>query len=123
MSIAIGTMLGPFEIRALLGVGGMGEVYKAWDTRLERYVAIKVLPAHLSNNPELKQRFDREARAIAALNHNHICKLLDIGCHDGIDFMVLEYLDGETLAARVSRMARPHNFNPSFGSKVQPARG
>ena len=79
MSLKSGTLLGPYEVRSLIGAGGMGEVYKARDTRLDRTVAIKVLPAHLSGDPERQQRFEREARAIAALNHPHICTLYDIG--------------------------------------------
>ena len=90
---------------AALGAGGMGEVYKARDTRLERMVAIKVLPAHLSDDPDLKQRFEREAKAISALNHPHVCTLFDVGHQDGIDFLVMEYLEGETLADRLSRGA------------------
>jgi len=96
--LTVGTRLGPYEIQALLGAGGMGEVYKARDTRLDRIVAIKVLPAHLADNPELRERFEREARTIASLNHPHICTLYDIGRQDGIDFLVMEYLEGETLA-------------------------
>src|SRR5882672_3279600 len=79
MALTSGTKLGPYEIAALLGAGGMGEVYRACDTRLDRTVAIKILPAHLSDNPEFKQRFDREARAISSLNHPNICTLHDIG--------------------------------------------
>jgi hypothetical protein len=96
-----GTKLGPYEIAAPLGAGGMGEVYRARDTRLDRTVAIKVLPAHLSSNPARRQRFEREARAVASLNHPHICVLHDIGTQDGVDFLVLEYLEGETLAHRL----------------------
>jgi serine/threonine protein kinase len=90
-----------------LGAGGMGEVYRARDTRLGRDVAVKVLPAHLSSNPELKQRMEREARAISSLNHPHICTLHDIGTQDGIDFLVMEHLEGETLADRLQRGALP----------------
>ena len=79
MTLSAGTRLGPYEIIALIGAGGMGEVYKGRDTRLDRTVAIKVLPAHLSDRPELRERFEREARAIAALNHPHICTLYDVG--------------------------------------------
>ena len=82
----------------------MGEVYRASDTRLDRTVAIKVLPQHLSSNPDLKQRFEREARAISSLNHLHICTLHDVGHQDGIDFLVMEYLEGETLAQRLERV-------------------
>ena len=107
MPIAPGTILGPYQIDAPLGAGGMGEVYKATDTRLDRTVAIKVLPEHVAADPDLKQRFEREARTVAALNHPHICTLHDIGSQDGIDFLVMEYLDGETLAQRLEKGALP----------------
>ena len=103
MALSAGTILGPYEIEAPLGAGGMGEVYKAKDTRLDRTVAIKILPAHLSESPELKERFEREARAVSSLNHPHICTLHDIGHQDGIDFLVMEYLEGESLADRLER--------------------
>ena len=103
MSLALGTKLGPYEIQAPLGAGGMGEVYRARDTRLERTVAIKVLPEHLSSNPDAKQRFEREARAISSLNHPHICALYDVGTQDGVDFLVMEYLEGQTLADRLQK--------------------
>ena len=103
MSLGAATRLGPYEILGLLGAGGMGEVYRAKDTRLDRTVAIKVLPSHLAGNPELRQRFEREARAVSSLNHPHICALYDIGQQDGIDFLVMEYLEGETLAARLAK--------------------
>jgi Tol biopolymer transport system component len=109
VALESGTRLGAYEIQSPLGAGGMGEVYKARDTRLERTVAIKVLPPHWAGSPEMRQRFEREAQAIAALNHPHICTLHDIG-HEAaspgepaIDFLVMEYLDGETLAARLER--------------------
>ena len=98
MPLEAGKVLGPYEILSPIGAGGMGEVYKARDTRLERIVAIKVLPEHVAADPDLKQRFEREARTVAALNHPHICTLHDIGSQDGIDFLVMEYLDGETVA-------------------------
>ena len=103
MSLPAGTRLGPYEILAPVGAGGMGEVYRAKDTRLDRTVAIKVLPADLADNPDARQRFEREARAISSLNHPHICVLHDVGCQDGIDFLIMEYLEGETLAARLSK--------------------
>src|SRR5262249_46570470 len=103
MSLTPGARLGPYEILSAVGAGGMGEVYKAADTRLNRTVAIKVLPAHFSEDPEMKERFEREARTIASLNHPHICVLHDIGRQDGIDFLVMEYLDGKTLASRIER--------------------
>jgi eukaryotic-like serine/threonine-protein kinase len=101
--LSAGSKLGPYEIQAMLGAGGMGEVYRARDTRLDRSVAIKILPPHLSSSPDLKQRFEREARAISALSHPHICTLHDIGSQDNIDFLVMEYLEGETLADRLRR--------------------
>ena len=107
MSLANGTKLGPYEIHSLLGAGGMGEVYRARDTRLERTVAIKVLPATLNDNPELKQRFEREAKAISALQHPHICVLHDVGHQGGTDFLVMEYLEGETLSERLKRGPLP----------------
>ena len=103
MAFTSGTKLGPYEIQSPLGAGGMGEVYRALDTRLDRPVAIKVLPEHFSQNLELKQRFEREARAISSLSHPHICTLYDIGHQDGTDYLVMEYLDGESLAARLAR--------------------
>jgi Tol biopolymer transport system component/predicted Ser/Thr protein kinase len=107
MSIAVGTRLGPYEIIAPAGVGGMGEVYRARDMRLERTVAIKVLPAHLSSNPDRKQRFEREARAVANLSHPHICTLHDIGQQEGVDFLVMEYVEGETLEHRLAKGPLP----------------
>ena len=103
MTLVPGTRLGPYEIVSSVGAGGMGEVYRAKDTRLDRIVAIKVLPSHLSSNPDLKQRFEREARAVSSLNHPHICTLHDIGHQDGIDYLVMEYIEGETLAARLQK--------------------
>src|SRR5215475_782981 len=107
MSLGPGTRLGPYEIVAPIGAGGMGEVYKARDTRLDRTVAIKVLPSHVSIDPALRERFEREARTIASLNHPHICTLHDIGHQDGIDYLVLEYLEGETLAERLKKGPLP----------------
>jgi len=102
-----GTKLGSYEVVAQIGAGGMGEVYRARDTRLDRIVAIKVLPAHLADKPELRERFEREARTIASLNHPHICTLYDIGRQDGMDFLVMEYLEGETLAQRLQKGPLP----------------
>ncbi|MGH9257651.1 MAG: protein kinase domain-containing protein [Vicinamibacterales bacterium] len=107
MPLTAGTRLGPYEIQAAIGAGGMGEVYKARDTRLDRLVAIKVLPAHVAADPQLRDRFEREARAVAALNHPHICTLHDVGQQDGINFLVMEYLDGQTLAQRLEKGALP----------------
>ena len=103
MLLPRGTRLGPYEIQSTIGAGGMGEVYRARDTRLDRTVAIKILPENLTGTPELHLRFEREARAISGLNHPHICTLHDIGHQDGIDFLVMEYLEGETLAKRLER--------------------
>jgi serine/threonine protein kinase len=103
MALTSGTKLGPYEIQSSLGAGGMGEVYLAHDARLGRDVAIKVLPSHLSSNPDLKARFEREARTISSLNHPHICHLYDIGSQDGTDFLVMEYLEGEALDHRLQR--------------------
>ena len=105
--IAAGTKFGPYEILSAIGAGGMGEVYRARDTRLERIVAVKILPDHLSDRAELRERFEREARTIASLNHPHICTLHDIGHQDGTDFLVMEYLEGETLAERLKKGPLP----------------
>src|ERR1700726_4646947 len=102
-----GRRLGPYEILTAIGAGGMGEVYKARDTRLDRIVAIKVLPSHLADRAELRERFDLEAKTIASLNHPHICPLYDTGHQDGIDYLVMEYLEGETLAQRLLKGALP----------------
>ena len=103
MTLTSGAKLGPYEIQSPLGAGGMGEVYRAKDTRLDRTVAIKVLPSHLSSNTDLKQRFEREAKAISSLNHPRICTLHDIGHQDDIDFLVMECLEGESLAERLGK--------------------
>ena len=107
MGLASGTKFGPYEIESPLGAGGMGEVYRARDGRLDRCVAIKVLASHLVSSPELKQRFDREARALSALNHPNICQLYDIGSQNGTDFLVMEFLEGETLADRIRKGPLP----------------
>jgi serine/threonine protein kinase len=107
MALESGTRLGPYEILSPLGAGGMGEVYRARDTRLDRTVALKVLPEPFAAQPELRQRFEREARAVSSLNHPHICALFDVGRQDGIDFLVMEYLEGETLASRLARGPLP----------------
>jgi TolB-like protein/Tfp pilus assembly protein PilF len=107
MTLSAGTCLGPYEILTPLGAGSMGEVYKARDTRLGRIVAIKVLASHVSDDPRRKARFDREARAISRLTHPHICTLHDVGYADGVDYLVLEYLEGQTLAGRLQRGPLP----------------
>jgi serine/threonine protein kinase len=103
MSLPAGTRLKPYEILELAGAGGMGEVYKGRDTRLERTVAVKVLPPHASASTDLKHRFEREAQTIGNLKHPHICVLHDIGSDNGTDFIVMEYLQGEMLADRLAR--------------------
>src|ERR1700704_6678966 len=107
MTMTTGTRLGPYEILGALGAGGMGEGYKARDTRLDRIVAIKILPEALAADPQFRERFDREARAISSLNHPHICTLYDVGDEGGTAFLVMEFLEGETLAARLARQGRP----------------
>ena len=102
-----GTRFGPYEVLAAIGAGGMGEVYKAVDTRLGRTVAIKILPQHFAADPKLRQRFEREAKAISSLNHPHICTLYDVGSQDGLDFLVMEHLEGETLAERLAQRPQP----------------
>ena len=106
MTLSPGTRPGAYEIVALVGAGGMGEVYRARDTRLDRTVVIKVLPAALAGDPQLRDRVNREARAISSLSHPHICALFDVGHQEGVDFLVLEYLEGEMLAARLARGGR-----------------
>ena len=118
MALSSGTMLGPYEIQSPLGAGGMGEVYRARDTRLDRTVAVKILPAHLSANPEAKQRFDREARAISSLSHPNVCHLYDVGTHDGTSYLVMEYLEGETLADRLSKGPLPLDQILKYGIEI-----
>lgn len=118
MPLSSGTRLGPYEIVAPLGAGGMGEVYRANDTRLGRNVAIKILPLHLSSNPQLRDRFDREARAISSLNHPRICTLHDVGHQDGTDFLVMEYLEGESLDERLRRGPVPLKETLKIGTDV-----
>jgi len=116
-----GARLGPYEIVAPLGAGGMGEVYRARDSRLERSVAIKILPLELSSDPARRQRFQREAKIISSLNHPHICVLHDIGCQDDLDYLVMEYIDGETLADRLQRGALPVEQVLKFGIQIADA--
>jgi serine/threonine protein kinase len=103
MALPEGARLGPYEILTLVGTGGMGEVYKGRDTRLDRTVAIKVLPQALGHDPRFRERFDREARIISQLDHPHICALHDVGEEQGISFLVMQYLDGETLAHKLGQ--------------------
>ena len=121
MTLGGGTRLGPYEILSPLGAGGMGEVYRAKDTRLGREVAVKILPSHRAGSPELRERFEREARAISSLNHPHICTLHDIGSHDGTDYLVMEIVDGETLASRLER--GPLKLDEALKVAVQVADG
>src|SRR5258706_11892327 len=107
MTLAAGTRLGPYEIQSPLGAGGMGEVYRARDTRLSRDVAVKVLPQHLSANPEVRARFEREAKTISSLNHPHICVLHDVGREGDTDYLVMELVEGETLAQRLTKGPLP----------------
>ena len=107
MALAPATRLGPYEIVSPLGSGGMGEVYKARDTRLDRSVAIKILPPAIAGESDARLRFEQEARAVAALDHPHICAVYDVGAQDGVHYLVMQYLDGETLAARLARTNGP----------------
>jgi Tol biopolymer transport system component len=121
MPLSIGTRLGPYEILGPLGAGGMGEVYRARDTRLDRTVAVKILPSHLSSEPILRQRFDQEAKAISSLNHPHICALYDIGHQDGTDFLVMEYLEGESLAKLLEKGSLAISQILKFGVEIADA--
>jgi eukaryotic-like serine/threonine-protein kinase len=121
MALASGIRLGPYEILSPIGAGGMGEVYRARDTRLERTVAIKVLPDHLSRDRDSKQRFEREARAISSLNHPHICTLYDIGLQDGVAFLVMEYMEGQTVAHRLQKGALPIEQVLKIGIEISDA--
>lgn len=121
MLLVQGTTLGPYEIGAALGAGGMGEVYRARDTRLGRTVAIKILPARVSNDPVQKQRFEQEAKTISRLNHSHICVLHDIGHQDGIDYLVMEYVEGHTLANRLEKGPLPLEQVLKLGEQIADA--
>jgi len=118
MPLAPGTRLGPYEIESPLGAGGMGEVYRARDTRLERAVAIKILPLQLSADPARKQRFEREAKTISSLNHPHICTLHDVGSQDGVDYLVMECVEGETLAKRLEKGPLPLEQVLKIGQEI-----
>ncbi len=121
MPLFPGTHLGPYEITGPLGSGGMGEVYRARDTRLERTVAIKILPRELSNDPIRKQRFEREAKTISSLNHPHICVLYDVGSQDGIDYLVMECVEGETLSKRLEKGSLPLDQVLKVGREIADA--
>ena len=118
MNLTGGARLGPYQVVSRLGAGGMGEVYRARDTRLHRDVAIKVLTGHTADRTDLHERFGREARMIAALNHPHICVLHDIGHQDGVDYLVMEYLEGETLAERLKRGPLPLTDVLRYGVEI-----
>ncbi len=121
MPLTPGDKLGPYEILSPLGAGGMGEVYKARDTRLDRSVAVKVLPEHIAKREDLRGRFEREARAVASLNHPNICTLHDIGAQDGISYMVMELMEGETLAARIEKGPIPLEHALAFATQIADA--
>src|SRR5271167_783673 len=121
MALTPGTKLGPYEIVSPLGAGGMGEVYRARDTRLDRDVAIKILLTNLASDPSLKQRLEREAKAISKLSHPHICALHDIGHQDGIDFLVMEYLEGETLEHRLTKGPLPPDQTLRYAAQIADA--
>jgi|SRR5579859_2305961 len=121
MSLTSGTKLGPYEIHSALGAGGMGEVYRARDTRLDRFVAVKILHSQLACTPELKMRFEREARTLSSLSHPHICSLYDVGKEGGVEFLVMELLEGETLSARLQRGPLPMTAVVKLGIEVADA--
>ena len=121
MALTGGARLGPYEILAPLGAGGMGEVYKARDTRLERTVAVKVLPSHMSASAEVRQRFEREAKTISQLSHPHICALYDVGSHEGTEYLVMELLEGETLSDRLAKGPLPLEQTLRYGVEIADA--
>src|SRR5712692_5109796 len=121
MTISAGSRLGPYEILAPIGAGGMGEVYKARDTRLERTVAVKVLPLHMSASPESRQRFEREAKTISQLSHPHICALYDVGREGETEYLVMELLEGETLTDRLARGPLPLDQTLRYGTEIADA--
>jgi serine/threonine protein kinase len=115
--LAPGTRIGPYEITAFLGAGGMGQVYRARDVRLDRTVAIKILPPHIAADATFRERFEREARAISGLDHLHICTLYDVGSDEGTDYLVMQFIDGETLAARLERRPLSQEEATRYGSE------
>jgi len=121
MALASGTRLGPYEVLRLIGSGGMGEVYRARDTRLDRTVALKVLPPELSTDPERRERFEREARTISTLNHPHICTLHDVGEQAGQAYLVMEHLAGDTLAERLKKGPLPLDQALDLGAQIAEA--
>jgi serine/threonine protein kinase len=121
MSLFPGTRLGPYEIIASIGAGGMGEVYRARDTRLDRSIAIKLLHPGVAAKPELGKRFEREARAVSSLNHAHICTVHDVGHQDGLDYLVMEYVEGTTLADRLAQARLPPDQVLRYGTEIADA--
>src|SRR6516165_7087451 len=121
MPLVSGTKLGPYEILSPLGAGGMGEVYRAKDTRLERTVAIKVLPQHLSSSPEIRQRFEREAKTVSQFSHAHICALYDVGREGDTEYLVMEFLEGETLSDRIAKGPLPIEQTLRHGVQIADA--
>jgi len=121
MALQSGDKLGPYEIIEPIGKGGMGKVYKARDTRLDRTVAVKVLPEHIAKREDLRARFEREARAVASLKHPNICVLHDMGSQDGAGYMVMELLEGETLASRMEKGALPLDQALKFATQIADA--
>src|SRR5215813_6173898 len=121
MTLAAGSKLGPYEILSPIGAGGMGEVYKAKDTRLDRTVAIKVLPGNLSKSDEVRHRFEREAKTISQLSHAHICALYDVGREGETEYLVMEYLEGETLSDRLAKGALPLEQTLRYGVEIADA--
>src|SRR6202795_3570645 len=118
MPLSAGTRLGPYEILAPIGAGGMGEVYRARDTRLERMVAVKVLPPHMSASPESRQRVEREAKTISQLSHPHICAIYDVGREGETEYLVMELLEGETLSDRLSKGPLPQEQTLRYGVEI-----
>ena len=121
MAITTGTKLGPYEVQSPLGAGGMGEVYRARDSRLDRTVAIKVLSSHHSSDPSVRQRFEREARTISKFSHPNICTLYDVGNHDGLEYLVMEYIEGETLEQRLTKGPVPPPQALAYGTQIADA--
>jgi len=121
MALSTGTRLGPYEIVAPIGAGGMGEVYRARDTRLDRTVAVKVLPQRLSPSAETRQRFEREAKTISQLSHPHICALYDVGRDGETEYLVMELLEGGTLLDRLSKGALPFDQTLKYGQEIADA--
>src|SRR5579862_3999776 len=121
MALSPGTKLGPYEIQSPLGAGGMGEVYRAFDTRLQRTVAIKILPAHLSSDPDLRSRFTQEAKSISGLQHPNICVVDDVGSQNGIDYMVMEFVSGQSLDQLIPAAGLPANVAVKYAIQIAEA--